>query len=408
MALIVTNDYPNWTKGPNWVMYSSNTKVSLTSGDDVYQIADYLERSFVLANAAVHVHLMVYAYRHAGLHGPEAEVSATVILVKPDLSEVTLYDGEGNFPWGYCCNALDITAHLNTAGTYKLRFESTVTSGLEPPAKYYHSESHFAAVLLMDLPDQVLNLAGHPESSASVHLTWDAAANADSYTVYYKKAVDSTWSYISGITDLFRIVTGLDSGITYDFYVVGVNGVGEGFASATIQSRPLGTLTQNLSDTVLPTEGFAAYRCVLRTFSEQVAITEDFNIQHFISIPVSTAVLLCGVTGSKVYTFAPGLPLGVFDTPEVDFGYPDKEKTIKEIRFGSEAVLPHTILVYISTDGGSTWTLIGSDTTYLGKTGYVNPWLTSKRFLVRFSGSGLHLYFYELYAIPSGWSVKTP
>jgi hypothetical protein len=217
--------------------------------------------------------------------------------------------------------------------------------------------------------------------------------------------VVSTWSSVTTY-DQEKIVT-VDSGVIYDFKVVGVNASGEGEASITIPLRSLGTFVKTLSETVLTTEGFASNRIRSMIFSEVLTTTEVFNVQKVSVLPVSSIVMVCGYTGNKVYTFESGLVSGHYDTPEINFGYPDKDKTLVEIRFSSEASVPHTIIVYVSIDSGTTWFLLGSDTIGLGMTGYIYPWITANKFLLRFAGTGFHLYSYEVYAIPCGWKIKT-
>lgn len=406
----VTNDYASWTKGANWVLYDTNTKCSLTSPNSTVEYNQDIKRSFALSNPAhqSEFSIVVQAIEEDAGWGI---INLKVILQKPISGEVTLaeynYDTGG---WVYPFSVEDINSYLNETGTYWLILRGNVKSEYNDPI-WENNEVHGWTVLLKaddTKPSQITGVNAHAESTASIHVLWTADGEATQYYIYYKKTTDSTWSYVSvSAPTVEKIVTGLDSATMYDIKVAGYNLSGEGTHSSTIQMRTLGTVIQNLTDTVTPTESFTKTRVANVSFSETITPTEDFSAQRLTSTPTSTSILLCGITGSYVYTFETGLISGVFETAEIDFGYPDKEKTLKEVRFGSESETPHTISVYVSTNGGSTWTLIGSDTTYLGKTGYVHPWVTSKRFIVRFSGSGLRLYFYELYANPAGWSVKT-
>lgn len=396
----LTNNYATWVRQPRWQLYGGNAQCEMAT---VTHSLERIYKTFTLTIAATDSQLTVKGKRIVGDIG--ALVVSTIKLIKPDTSEVTLYTGSGEQAWELLLDAEDITAHLNQVGTYTLELWGEVEKDETS------SQVHYWDVLLAieePVPVQVTGLVALPASTQQISCTWNAAAGASSYTIYYKKITDSVWSHITGITGLYVLLGELTSAQMYDIKVAGVNDSGEGTASTTVQQRPLGILTQNLTDNVLPTESFADNRIVQLVLSEQVDITEVFDTQRIVTNPVGTAILLCGIASSQVYTFEPSMPFGTYDTPDVDFGYPDKDKTIKEIRFGCEAKVPHTVIVYISTDGGVTWLLIGSDTTGIGKTGYVYPWLTSKRFIVRFSGNGLSLYFYELYAIPSGWSVKTP
>jgi len=404
------DDYDNWTQSPasSWSLITGRcTLTSGTSDEDEHEA--YISKQFTLVHKAHGSALTVRGRRTAYYLAPPGCTEAEVLLVKPDTSVISLYQGEDPCSEQDYLNAADITAHLNQSGRYTLRLRAKVRSYFVEPSTYYVSTSYFDNLLLIVnevLPGQPTALSGHAESDSEVHLMWTGGIETDSYVVYYKKTTDSEWSYVTELYNQWKIVGYLESGIMYDFKVVGVNGSGEGPASETIQLRPFGTFTQTLTETATPTESFAKNRVRSMTFSEVLVTAEVFNVQKISVAPVSTVILLCGYTGNKVYTFESGLVAGYYDTPEINFGYPDKDKTLVEIRFGSEALVPHTVVVYVSIDSGTTWLLLGSDTIGLGMIGYVYPWLTSNRFLLRFSGTGLHLYFYEVYAIPSGWKVK--
>jgi hypothetical protein len=407
----VTNDYNNWTKGADWALYGSNAYCKLVSPNGVTEYNEDIKKSFALTNPA-HQSQLSFKVNQIWENEGSGILRCKIIIKKPDTSEVTLYDSQAQT--GGFIDALylaDINSSLDQSGTYYLILRGDVQSLYDDPV-WDNNEVHGWTVLLSvddTKPSQITGVSAHAESTSSIHVLWTADGEATQYYVYYKKTTDPSWNYVSvNAPTVEKIITSLDSGVMYDIKVSGYNLSGEGTASTTVQMRPLGTMTQNLSDTVTPTESLATNRIVYRSFSEDIGVTETFAIQRLTSTPTSTSILICGSTNSHVYTFATALPPGIFDTPDVDFGYPEHDKTLTEIRFGSESETPHTILVYVSLDSGSTWTLIDSDTIYLGKTGYVFPWVTSKRFLIRFSGSGLRLYFYEIYAIPAGWTVKTP
>lgn len=403
----LTNNFATWSVGSDWTLYDTNTKGKMVSPDNSSYLDSELSKAFVLSNPASQSKLTVEAKIH--VEGA-SEQRLRIILERPSpLSDVTLYDYSSSVPdFTAVLDEEDITSYLTAAGTYHLVFRGEVHSVYYDPI-WENAEVHVFTVLLEvndTLPAKITGLLLTAASTHQISASWTADGEAASYNVYYKKTSDSTWSGVN-VSSAYALLGSLTSGQMYDIKVAGYNGSGEGPMSDVGQMRPLGTITQNLSDTATPTENFLKVRVIERALEESVGPTETFNIQRFTTTPTSTIILLCGYTGSKIYTFESGLVAGHFDTPEVTFGYPDKEKILTEIRFGSESDNVHTLLVYVSLDSGSTWTLIGSDTCGLGKTGFVYPWLTSNKFLVRFSGAGLHLYFYELYAVPSGWKVRT-
>jgi hypothetical protein len=405
----VTNDYLNWSIGATWVRYDSNNKVSITSpNSDTYYDED-CSRDFTLTNPA-HEAVLTFSAKHFRETQPYGLLTCEIILERPSpLSDVTLYsNGTQKSAFTNVVNALDIASYLTASGTYTLKIRGIVQSEFVDPV-WKNNEVHGSTVLLQvddTKPSKITNLLLSPGSTHQISCSWDADAESASYNVYYKKTSDSTWSGVN-VSSTYALLGSLTSGQMYDIKVCGYNASGEGTASNTGQMRPLGTITQNLSDASGLTENFVANRIVERVLEESTGPTETFNVQRFTTTPTSSIILLCGYTGSKIYTFESGLVAGYFDTPEMNFGYPDKEKILTEIRFGSESDNVHTLLVYVSVNSGTTWTLIGSDTCGLGKTGFVYPWLTSNKFLIRFSGAGLHLYFYEVYAVPSGWKVRT-
>lgn len=405
---LLTNNYDEWTQDPigGFDVSPGVEAIASSSPEDSILRTYNISKTFYLDRPARTATLTVQGLRT--IDHSRGYTEALIILTRPDSSVTYLYSASGVTPGliNYL-NSTDIAPYLNQAGTYTIRFVAEVSSGFVVPETYYISTSEFHDITFaidQTLPSEVTSLSAHAENTTQVHLLWAAAANSDYYKIYYKKTTASTWSYVTTY-DTNRLVL-VDSGIMYDFYVVGVNPAGEGTPTATIQARAWGTFTQNFYEATTPTDQVTPNRIRYVYFSESTPVTEVFNTQTLTAHPVSTVILLCGYTDYTVYTFEPGLVEGHYDTPEITFGYPDKEKTLVEIRFNSEAEHSHTVIVYVSIDSGSTWSLIGSDSTGLGKTGFVYPWLTSNKFLIRFSGIGLSLTSYEVYALPSGWKIK--
>ena len=128
---------------------------------------------------------------------------------------------------------------------------------------------------------------------------------------------------------------------------------------------------------------------------------DNISLEIGFSTP-SEELLLGGKTNKKVYEFSVGSPTGRFDTDDLDFGYPDMEKTLDYVAFESHAAVLHTVDVYVSTDSGRTWSKVGSASVRKGQLGQVYPWLTGERFRISFRGSGLYLHTIEAHAIPRG------
>ena len=209
---------------------------------------------------------------------------------------------------------------------------------------------------------------------------------AGTYTLKLEAEVLSSWIY--------------ESGYVWDESTV---------RFGTLLLRADTTLTLNtpvLVETTLPTESFNIYKYSF-DLSEITAPKESFTIEKFTPpTSLSAIVLVATASDHKVYTFRTGTPVGAYDTPEVDFGLPGVEHTLNEIQFESQSLTPHVISAYVSIDSGRTWIYIGQDTAYVGKKGFIHPWITSESFIVRFYGTALSLFSYALFALPGSPQIR--
>lgn len=318
----VTNNYNTWIQDLGlWSTLSPYTLCTLSSDDTIGVFTDTIRKSFTIPRAANVAQLTVANERVVGYFDEfHFGISkSTVTLIKPDASEVILYQGEGALDPTTILNAIDITAHLATAGTYHLEFTGRVSS-----ARLRVGED----------------------------FTYD-------------------WSICKFTTVLLRANTDVPTEII------------------------LGT------ETTTPTDILTNYGIVVE-LTETPTIIESFQISVF-APPVAQATIICVGTSTDngIYTFRTGQPVGYFDTPEIDFSVPGKEKTLEEIQFELQSSTPHTVSVYVSLNGGQTWVYVGQDTIQAGKKGFVHPWLTAESFIVRFHGTALYLFSYGLYAIPA-------
>jgi len=357
-----------------------------------------------------------------------------VILQKPDLNYNTLYNQAGAVGYHWALNNQDITANCDQAGTYWLRLTGIVE----------YATAWFKDVSLSvddSLPEQAQITNVQATSTTSVRVDWAICQGATSYKLYYRKPGDS-WSSVSGITDLYYEKTGLDVCQDYEWKVAGVNGSGEGATSSTYTQRTNCAYTKEfaaalglaetferpvvyeraLADSLGLVEAFTIYRA--KEFVETLGILETFTkrksallvkvcseplglIEHFIAAKISPLVadeerILACLSAKTVQNFLEGTGTGTYDTDDLDFGAPGVDKTLDEIWFGCDKETPTTISVYVSTDGGVTWTYLGQDITQTGILGNISCWVTAEKFRIRFQAPGLSLNYINATAIPRG------
>ncbi len=128
------------------------------------------------------------------------------------------------------------------SGNVNVSYLNLIYSTASGGANFYASHStdggNNSGWVFANAPDAPTGLTGiHGDAQAS--LSWTAGADNGApitdYVVEYKLSSNPTWSIFSdGVSVLTSAtVTGLTNGLSYDFRVSAVNGVGQGTASAT-------------------------------------------------------------------------------------------------------------------------------------------------------------------------------
>ena len=140
--------------------------------------------------------------------------------------------------------------------------------------------------------------------------------------------------------------------------------------------------------------------------SDRVYPKEGFHLLSFTALVTAEEYLIVGAPTNRVRRFERGAPYMYFDTPKVNFGAPDTEKTLCEIHIHSESETPFTTQVFYSLDDGANWTFITTVSVSRDSMAFVHPWITSNEFMVRFAGHGLHIHSYALFARPTGRLAK--
>jgi hypothetical protein len=153
----VANPYTSWTKGGGpWYpaggyhaeMYDSDNKWRVIGDPDSDAEREaWTEKTLVVGGATYDSKVSVSVKGRKSIN-PAAKAHGKVVLVKPDSSEVTLWDGEySDDDWHQVLSNYDITAHVQQTGTYKLRLYAAVKS-YYTGAYWYQSFFHFNDISL--------------------------------------------------------------------------------------------------------------------------------------------------------------------------------------------------------------------------------------------------------------------
>jgi hypothetical protein len=102
----------------------------------------------------------------------------------------------------------------------------------------YGASAWSATATATPAPPRPTGLVAISEENTFVPTSWNAASGATTYDLRHKRAADSTWTTIAGLTATSRTVEDLTNDVTYDFQVRAVNSGGASAWSATVQATP--------------------------------------------------------------------------------------------------------------------------------------------------------------------------
>ncbi len=158
-------------------------------------------------------------------------------------------------------------------------------------------------------------------------------------------------------------------------------------------SKPLEFLDYNVF-----TEYFMFDKTAPMEFLDDNVLTEHFSIQRLKGLSTADERLVISLGDQKVYDLRPGTLEGCCDSDVIDFGVPGEEKRILEGILYSDSISPHSVTVYLSLDGGVTWTEVETVTLQKGAPKHVFPDYTSESFIIRIKGNSLQMVNYIFWA----------
>lgn len=107
-------------------------------------------------------------------------------------------------------------------------------------------------------------------NSGKITLSWTAADDATSYTVYWKRSSNSTWKKAGTVKKTAVTITGLNDGISYDFYVVANTGYSSGTATITCSTK---TSTVTATDPVASTATLSSLTSVTSSATGSITVS---------------------------------------------------------------------------------------------------------------------------------------
>lgn len=140
---------------------------------------------------------------------------------------------------------------LQAATSYDISVQAVNSAGTGPTSAVLTVVTAAAAATSAQqtVPPQVIGLAATATSSTTIALTWAAqtgTAAASKYTVQYRVTGNAAWTWsTAGITGTSTVISGLQSGSSYDFTISGLNASGSGPTSTTVTA-----VTQTAAPTV--------------------------------------------------------------------------------------------------------------------------------------------------------------
>ncbi|MCD7804325.1 MAG: fibronectin type III domain-containing protein [Oscillospiraceae bacterium] len=107
-------------------------------------------------------------------------------------------------------------------------------------------------------------------NSGKITLSWTAADDATSYTVYWKRSSNSTWKKAGTVKKTAVTISGLNDGTSYDFYVVANTGYSSGTATITCSTK---TSTVTATDPVASTATLSSLTSVTSSSSGSITVS---------------------------------------------------------------------------------------------------------------------------------------
>jgi hypothetical protein len=202
------------------------------------------------------------------------------------------------------------------------------------------------------------NLAVKSFDSDEVMLVWDAAAAGSTFEVEYGPLgfTPGTGQVITGITDTFRIVSGLDYYTQYDFYVsedCTAGGLSQQVGPVTQLTAIAEGWRESFSGTYVPLGWYEAQGDVANPTSFTSTTTSGWDDDEFASLGTNIAAneLISGTTNDEwLITYSMDLPSGHNLALEFDLAL-----TVSGFNLPGTLGSDDSIMVVVSADDGQTW-----------------------------------------------------
>lgn len=158
-------------------------------------------------------------------------------------------------------------------------------------------------------PAGVTGLSSTSITINSIGLTWNGSSDTVNYTVSYQTSNSTTWTpFGSALTSSNVVVTGLSSGVTYNFQVVANNTSGPSnpatlmeITTRAVPPSPTNFQTGTLTSSTVPLIWNSSPRADTYTVSYQIAGSNDWTV--FGDRQGSTSTTVTGLSSGSTYSF---------------------------------------------------------------------------------------------------------
>lgn len=158
-------------------------------------------------------------------------------------------------------------------------------------------------------PAGVTGLSSGSITTTSVALSWNAGSDAVNYTVNYQTTSATTWTAFGGpVTSSNVNVTGLSSGVTYNFQVIANNTSGpsaaatlSGITTGAPPASPTNFQSGTLTSTTVPLVWNSSPGAATYTISYQVVGSGNWTV--FGGPVATTSTTVTGLTSGSTYSF---------------------------------------------------------------------------------------------------------